>query len=213
MSVGSLLTQPQRLPRLANAKPGDAGLGDLAKLAIGIVIDTAKGGHILEPFEAAGEAAGARFLAQAEHGVDHARQRLGAMVEAPVAALETKAQELGSVDGPDAALAAAHDLLTTVVALASELTIDHIRQHLAELLDIVETDLGLTPDFLETELWAFFDDFVERLEHVAPESDASLRVEPAPGDRLAAPLKRTAVERVPLPAAAGGAARPRSSSA
>ena len=75
MSVGSLLTQPQRLPRLANATPADAGIGDLAKLGIGIAIDTLKGGHILEAFEAAGEAASARFLAQAEHGLDHARQR------------------------------------------------------------------------------------------------------------------------------------------
>ena len=175
MSVGAVLTQPQRLPRLANAKPSDAGLGDLAKLGIGLAIDTAKGGHILEQFEAAGEAAGERFLANAEHGLDHARQRLGAMVEAPVAALEAKAKELGSVNGPDAALAAAHDLLTLVVTLAGDLTIDHIRALLTELLDIVETDLGLTPTFLETQLWAFFDDFVDRLEHVAPESDASLR--------------------------------------
>ena len=175
MSVGVVLTQPQRLPRLANATPADAGLGDLAKLGIGIAIDTAKGGHILEAFEAAGEAASARLLAQAGPGLDHARRRLGAMVRSPLASLEAKAQELGSVNGPDAALAAANDLLTLVVTLASELTIDHIRRHLTELLDIVETDLGLTPNVLETQLWAFLDDFVDRLEHVAPEPDASLR--------------------------------------
>jgi hypothetical protein len=175
LSVGALLTQPQRLPRLANATPADAGLGDVAKLGIGVAIDTLKGGHVLEAFEAAGEAASARFVTQAENGFDHARERLAAMIEAPLAAVTAKAQELGSVDGPDAALAAAHDILTTVVALAGELTIDHIRQHLGELLDIIETDLGLTPDFLETELWALFDDMIDRLEHIAPESDPSLR--------------------------------------
>ena len=175
MSVGALLSQPQRLPRIADAKPADAGLGDLAKLGIGIVIDTAKGGHILEAFEAAGEAASARVLAQGENGLDHARQRLGALVEAPVAALTAKAQELGSVNGPEAALAAAHDLLTMIVTLAGDLTIDHIRALLAELLDIVETDLGLTPSFLETELFAFIDDFIAKVEQIPSESDASVR--------------------------------------
>jgi hypothetical protein len=68
-----------------------------------------------------------------------------------------------------------HDLLATLTAGADALTIDHLRADVAELLDIVKTDLRLTPDFLEQEVWDFFDDLVARLEHVAPESDAALR--------------------------------------
>ena len=38
------------------------------------------------------------------------------MLEAPVAGLaDAKAQELGAIDGPDEALAAAHDVLTDLV--------------------------------------------------------------------------------------------------
>ncbi|MGZ4334859.1 MAG: hypothetical protein ACXVRJ_11390 [Gaiellaceae bacterium] len=175
MSVGSVLSQPQRLARAETAKPEDVGFADVAKLAVGMLRDVIGGGHILEQFEAAGVAQTERVLAHAQSGLDHARQRLGALAQAPVARLQTLATELGGISDPDEALAAAHDLFATLTAGAEGLTIDHLRSDVAELLDIVETDLGLTPDFLEQEVWAFVDDLVERLEHVPPESDAALR--------------------------------------
>ena len=175
MSVGSVLIQPQRLERAETATPEDVGFADVAKLAVGILRDVIGGGHILEQFEAAGVAQSERVLAHAEAGLDHARQRLAALAAAPVARLQSLATELGGISDPAAALAATHDLLATLTAGAEALTIDHLRADVAELLDIVKTDLGLTPDFLELEIWAFFDDLVERLEHVAPESDAALR--------------------------------------
>ncbi len=175
MSIGSVVVQPQRLARSDPHDSTAAAFGDVAKLALGILLDGLGGGHILEQFEAAGEAAAERLIAQAHIGLDHARGRLAAMVETPIARLQTLAQELGAIDDPDAALAAAHDVFAALTAAAEELTIDHIRQHVAEALDIIETDLGLTPSFLEDEVWGFFDDLVERLEHVAPEADESLR--------------------------------------
>jgi hypothetical protein len=175
MSVGSVLIQPQRLERAEAATPDDVGFADVAKLAVGILRDVIGDGHILEQFEAAGVAQAERVLAHAEAGLDHARQRLAALAAAPVARLQTLATELGGISDPAEAFAATHDLLATLTAGAEALTIDHLRADVAELLDVVKTDLRLTPDFLEQEVWAFFDDLVERLEHVAPESDAALR--------------------------------------
>src|SRR5947208_786308 len=54
-------------------------------------------------------------------------------------------------------------------------TPDSALADVAEILDIIETDLRLTPDFLEKEIFAFLDDVVARLEHIAPEADVSLR--------------------------------------
>jgi hypothetical protein len=175
MSVGSVLVQPQRLERAEAATPEDVGFADVAKLAVGILRDVVGGGHILEQFEAAGVAQAERVLAHAEAGLDHARQRLAALAAAPVARLQTLATELGGISDPAEALAATHDLFATLTAGAEALTIDHLRADVAELLDIVKTDLRLTPDFLEHEIWDFFDDLAERLEHVAPEPDAALR--------------------------------------
>ena len=45
---------------------------------------------------------------------------------------------------------------------------------------------GSRADFLESEIWAFFDDVVERLEHVAPRGRRGAAVEPDRGDRSAA---------------------------
>ena len=175
MSVGSVLIQPQRLERAEAATPEDVGFADVAKLAVGILRDVIGGGHILEQFEAAGVAQAERVLAHAEAGLDHARQRLAALAAAPVARLQTLATGLGGISDPAEALTATHDLFATLTAGAEALTIDHLRADVAELLDIVKTDLRLTPDFLEQEIWDFFDDLAERLEHVAPESDAALR--------------------------------------
>jgi hypothetical protein len=175
MSVGSILAQPQRVARAETAKPEDVGFADVATLAVGILRDVTGGGHILEQFEAAGVAQTERVLTHAQAGLDRARQRLGALAQAPVARLQALATELGGISDPGEAIAAAHDLFATLTAAAEGLTIDHLRSDVAELLDIVKTDLGLTPDFLEREVWAFFDDLVERLEHVPPESDAALR--------------------------------------
>jgi hypothetical protein len=174
LSVGAVLIQPQRLDRTTQAQDADSLAGDLATLVGGIALDAVKGGHILESFGAAVEAAGPRLLAQAEDGLAHARDRLTAMLSTPVAKLQEHAEGIGEIENADDALAAAHDLLAAVVGVVEELTIDHIRQHVEELLDIVEHDLGLTPDFLEQQVWTLVDDIVDRLEHVTPESDESL---------------------------------------
>ena len=175
MSVGTVLIQPQRLPRADTAEDADTGFADLAKLAIGILRDVTAGGHILEQFEAAGVAGTERLLTHAESGLDHARQRLGALAAAPVARLQALATELSTITDPGAAVTAVHDLFAALTAGAEALTIDHLRADVAELLDIIEHDLGLTPDFLEREVWAIVDDLVQRLEHVPPEADAALR--------------------------------------
>jgi hypothetical protein len=176
LSVGAVLLQPQRLTR---TQPTDdsvgAEIGDAATLVAAIAYDAVKGGHVADTIEAAGEAFGERLVAQAQGGFANATTRLAALVESPLDALHAKALEFGSIDGPDAALAAAQDLVGAVTGLAEALTIDHIRATLTEVLDIVETDFGLTPNVLEEQIWALVDDLVDRLEHVAPEPDVALR--------------------------------------
>jgi len=175
MSIGSVVVQPQRLARAESAQPEDSGFADAATLLVGILRDAVGGGHVLDVFEAAGTAAAERLLANASAGLDHARSRLGTLLAVPVARLQAIATELAGVGDPAEAVAAAGDLAATLTAAVEALTIDHIRTLLAELVDILETDLGLKPDFLEQEVWHFVDDLAERLEHVAPEADAALR--------------------------------------
>jgi hypothetical protein len=175
VSLGSVVIQPQRLARAQAAKDSDSVLADVAALAIGILRDTAGGGQILAQIEAAGIASGDRVVAHAQSGLAHARERLAALVETPIDRAVALARELGGVDDVDTALTGARDLLTAFSAGADALTIDHVRQYVGELLDIIENDLGLRPDFLEREIFALFDDIAERLEHVAPEPDAGLR--------------------------------------
>src|SRR5438067_8340059 len=175
MSAGSVLIQPQRIARATEPDTNDSALGDIAQLAVGIMRDALGGGQIVAQFEASGEASAQRVLAQAQSGLAHAQQRLETMVEAPVGRLQALAHELSALHDADGAVAAAQDMLKALTDGADELTIDHIRAHVAELLDIVEHDLGLTSTFVHDQVWAFFDDFVERLEHIAPEADPALR--------------------------------------
>jgi hypothetical protein len=54
-------------------------------------------------------------------------------------------------------------LAGTAAQFAANLTIDQLRQHTTLLLDILQTNLGLTPAFLEQQLWATVDDLIGRL--------------------------------------------------
>ena len=79
VSVGSILIQPQRLPRVETAEDADTAFADLAALALGVLRDVLGGGHVLEQFEAAGVAEAERVLAHAESGT---RPRTAAAREA-----------------------------------------------------------------------------------------------------------------------------------
>jgi hypothetical protein len=174
LSVGAVLVQPQRFERAANAAADETILVDVADLVARAAFDTAKGGGVGSSFLAACEKAGERLLAQAGSGFETAGSRLGTMLQAPATALQTQAHSIGAIDNVDDALAAAKTLLTALVSLVEELTIDHIREHLGEIVDIVETDLGLKPNVIEDQVWALLDDFIDELEHVPPESDAAV---------------------------------------
>ena len=171
MSVGAVLLQPQRVERAETATADDAALTDLVKLVVGVALDTARGGQVLQQLEVAGEAAATRLYERAESGLDSAQQRLASLLDGPLDGLTSKVLEFADIDSVDDALAAVHEVLAELSKLAEGLTIDHIRQHIGEIVDIIENDLGLTPDFITEQIWAFFDDFIDRLEHVAPESN------------------------------------------
>ncbi len=66
-------------------------------------------------------------------------------------------------------------LLDRIADLAESITADTIREPIEELVDIVQVDFGLTPDFLDDEVRTLFDDAVARLEDIPATADADAR--------------------------------------
>jgi hypothetical protein len=175
MSVGAVLLQPQRVRRTAAAHDGGPIYDDAIALAVRLSYEAANGGQILQLLEQACEGAAQRFVARIESGFDAAVQKLEQRLGGLVSGLDGLTGSVGAIHDADSAVAAAKQLLGLLTKAAETLTMEHLRAELNALVEILEQDLKLGPDFLEQEALALLEDVAHHLAQAPPESDPELR--------------------------------------
>ena len=172
MSVGSVLVQPQRVRRAASIDAEFAVLDDLLLVATRTFADAVVGGDIH-----ASAAGRVRRVGGAGRGAG--RGRLPGRARAPGAALGVAPGRARAADRGVHVRRGLRPASSTGCARCStgspisprSVTADTIREPIEELVDIVQVDFGLTPDFLDDEVRTLFDDAVARLEDIPDDAD------------------------------------------
>jgi hypothetical protein len=175
MSVGSVLLQPQRVRRTATAHDGGPIYDDAIALAVRISFDAANGGRIAELLEEACEGAAQRLVARIEGGLDDAAQKLEQRLQGVISGIDGLVAGIGTIHDVDSAVAAARQALELVTAAADALTIERLRTEIRGIVEILEQDLGLGPDFLQEQALALLEDVAHHLAQAPPESNPELR--------------------------------------
>jgi hypothetical protein len=166
LSVGSVLVQPQRVRRAASIDAGFAVLDDLLLVTTRTFADAVAGGDIHASLRDAFVASVERVAAQAEAGFPAAVERLELLSGSLLDELEQQLEAFSSVGDSAGVVEGMRALLDRIADLAESITAETIREPIEELVDIVQVDFGLTPDFLDDEVRTLFDDAVARLEDI-----------------------------------------------
>ncbi|MCE7983497.1 MAG: M23 family peptidase [Caldilinea sp. CFX5] len=167
--------QPQKLDRSAGATGDAALLQDLLTLGGRLATDAQHGGAALAILQTVLAATATRVETQVTGRLATAEAKLNAWVAPLVQMLEALGAAVPAVDSPLAAVALAKQLVQLLAQLAQGLTLDALRGHVQTLLDILEQDLGLTPDFLQTQIWTIIDEVISQLETLPPATPAQER--------------------------------------
>jgi murein DD-endopeptidase MepM/ murein hydrolase activator NlpD len=170
-----LLLRPQRLKRAEVGASDEALLDDLLSLIGKIGADQVTGGTILSVLEACAEPMGLRLLQRAGGDVSHAVLRLQNLLSPLSHTLQTLSSTLSTPAEVGTVADFSVTLLTALAQGAAGLSIDTLRDRVGTVLDVLQTDLGLTTAAVEAEIWALFDDVVARLEAIPAEADAAVR--------------------------------------
>ena len=173
MTVANLLLQPQKVRRAAAVSSDEALVGDLIALITRLIADFSQEGGVVPAIGEAFEALAGRLQQQASDGLDRAMERLGAELEGLLGGL---ADLDLSTDSPAEVVGQLRELLGKLSAAASDLPVDTIRSFVELLVDVVENDLGLGPEFLEQQVLALLDDVIDRIGRLEAESDLELRL-------------------------------------
>jgi hypothetical protein len=164
LSLGHLLLAPRRVPRATTDESDVALLMDVLAAAARISADKAKGGTMVDDFEAAFEALGQRLLDHAGGGLVRAVERLNDLTR-PLASLTEEIPDL--FDGEPAEIAdKLLDLFARLAGFAEQLTLESIRTHTEVAVDIIQREFGLDSATLEHQFWLLLDDIVARLETI-----------------------------------------------
>jgi hypothetical protein len=188
VSIGSVLVQPQRIRR-ARQRPARLALGaELVALVGRIAADAEAGGRI-------GELASAELQASVERVFEQRRARMQSAVPRLLAwgrnllGLLVGARPDLDVSDPRAALRLARDLVRRVADVLDRPAAGTLRPHIAGLVDIIESQLGLTPQDLLDEVWAALERLAVGLQQEVPGERATAR---ATRRELARMLRRLA---------------------
>jgi murein DD-endopeptidase MepM/ murein hydrolase activator NlpD len=172
MSIGSVLLQPQRLERSllisAQTSLGD----DFLSLTSRIAFDPVGSDQILNACESAFQGIGQRMLDNAGDGLERAVTRLRALGQPLLDGVSAFAASPPDVEDSAAFFDFTLGIVDAVVAVAESLTAEKLRALVAEVQDILVTELKLGPAFLESVLWLAVDEVIATLEGLALEGDA-----------------------------------------
>jgi hypothetical protein len=149
-------------------------MGDVLTLAGRLAYDAARGGSMLSTLGEAGTAAANRLVEHSRSGINSAFDKIRTWVQPVVDQIEVLGQNLPSTVDAATAAGMVDSLLSQVAASAEQLTAAQLRAHLATVFGVLQGDLGLTNQVIETQAMALFDDAIARLGQLPPEPDDSL---------------------------------------
>ncbi len=175
MAIGTALVQPQRFQRASNQATENAFIDDFVNLAMRLLLDPEQAQPILQALEQAFDAMVQHFVNQDGIDLDNALTRLRAWMQPVLKALDTFQDNLSGIEDADDVLDVLADLVTALAQVASNLTIAELRQHITELLDILESELGLTLAYLEEQVRMLIDDIIDTLRQLPPEPSPEAR--------------------------------------
>lgn len=173
--IGALLLQPQRIERASINDPSAALVADLLNLLTRLAVDGAQGARIVDVIGEATATSALNFLERSRAGIDQARQRLQKWLQGLLNNLSQLGEAVPEVDDPTQLVEAARQLLSRLTQVTENLSLDQLRRHVGELLDIIEKDLGLTSTFIEQQVWALIDEMIVGLEQMPPETGITER--------------------------------------
>ncbi len=199
MSLGSLFLQPQKLDRSAGVSGDAALLQDLLTLGSRLATDVQQGGAVLAILQTVLAATATRLETQVTGRLTTVEAKLNAWVAPLVQTLQTLGTTAPAVDSPLAAVALAKQLVQLLAQLTQGLTLDALRDHVQTLLAILEEDVGLTPDFLQTQIWLIIDEVISQLASMPPATSAQERATRLGIACLLRRLKRRAVTEFQFP--------------
>jgi hypothetical protein len=171
--IGSVLLQPQRLERASQRATDEAVLDDLIILATVLVADGIEGGSLAEMLGDSVFGTVGRLAERTGAGVNSASTRLKGLFQP----LIVPAQALIIEQPPDDAgiITAVEDTLIAIVNTLKNLSPTQIRATMNEVFDILDTDLGITPTFVQEMVLGLFDDMVLALQPPPPDETPSQR--------------------------------------
>jgi len=156
VAIGSVLLQPQRLERAGRIPPDQAILVDVLSLVVHLSVDGAQGAPIGQALLDALAGTVTRLATRAGAGINSAVTRLRAVFMPLVTPAQT------ALTQPLAEGAALFDVLeqglTSIVQALQNVSPEPLRQSAGTLVDILTTDLGITPTFIHDVVLGVFDD-------------------------------------------------------
>ncbi len=174
MSIASVLIQPQRVRRNISVSKEAALVEDLARVALRLLSDPDEAQQILAILEETIDETADRFRVHVSARINTAYQRLQDLIQPVTDTLQSF--DFDAIEGdPDAIGQLAQTAFDLLVDLVKGLSLDALRRVMAELVDILENDLGVTGSFIEDELWAFVDRIIDRLRQIPGDLPSDIR--------------------------------------
>ncbi len=173
MVIGSVLLQPQRLERASQRTNDEAVLDDLIALATCLITDGLEGGSLAATL--AGSAYGTvnRLAERSGAGANRAAVRLAGMFQPTIERVESIVEQ--PPDNAGSVVDDVEDLFVGLTNTLKSLSPAQIRQRINEVFDILETDLHITPTFVQEMVEGLFGDMVLALQQPAPDETPAQR--------------------------------------
>ncbi|RPJ01814.1 MAG: hypothetical protein EHM39_02770, partial [Chloroflexi bacterium] len=173
MVIGSVLLQPQRLERASQRTNDEAVLDDLITLATCLVTDGLEGGSLAATMAGSAHGTVNRLAERSGAGANRAAVRLAGMFQSAIDRVESIVEQ--PPDDAGGLVDDAEDLFVGLTNTLKSLSPAQIRQKVNEVFDILETDLHITPTFVQDMVEGFFDDMVLALQQPAPDETSAQR--------------------------------------
>lgn len=196
--IGSVLVQPQRVRRAQTADPATLLGSDLASLITRLIMDAEQGGHVMEIMRDTAQQALIDMLEARRDAAEAAIPGLADWLLRAMRALTGIGPDL-QVGSPADGLELAHTLVEHLAAASADTSAARIEPYIADLLGILENDLGLSFATLETELWNVVDRIIDALEDQPVEIDATARTNRLDTIRMLRRFRRLVRGQFPLP--------------
>ncbi len=200
MVMGEVLTQPQRMRRATVMDPGIALINDLTSLATRLAQDAEQSAQLAQVARSALEDAVRTLVQQRLGALKSVLPKLADWLLRVLRATTGIGPELIPTSSPAGVLSLISQLIDTMAQAAQNGNAARIQPYVAELLGIVQHDLGLSLPALETAFWGVIDSIIARLEALPLEADRRERENRLDTIRALRRMRRLVRGRFPLPA-------------